>query len=368
MRILFLIGSYGVGGKERQLAELIKVLPSNEFELHLLVKNHSAFYLEGIRDQLRSFRSLDRKHFGLSALIDYAKYISSLKPDIVHSWATPTSVLAIFARLICKHKFILIDGSIRQAPPKVNWLSGYGFQRKVIAWFSNIIVANSLAGLKSYAIDNRKGKVIYNGIDLNRFNNLVDREDIKQKNEIKTPYSIIMVASFSDMKDHDKFINVAKEISYIRQDVTFVAVGNGIHFKRIKKRVLDEHIINVIFIGQVSDVESQVSAVDIGVLFSPHGEGISNSIMEYMALGKPVIADDAGGTGEIVKHGITGYLLANESPKTIAGLISDLLVDNKQRKEMGEAGRKLIRESFTIERMGKEIEKVYQGILVNLTK
>jgi glycosyltransferase involved in cell wall biosynthesis len=113
----------------------------------------------------------------------------------------------------------------------------------------------------------------------------------------------------------------------------------------------------------VDDVEAIVSIADIGILYSLFGEGISNAIMEYMALGKPVIANDSGGTKEIVKHETNGYLITNESPRVIAGLINDLLNDKEKRIKMGEAGRKLIHESFTIDRMGKEFEKVYQEVI-----
>lgn len=172
-------------------------------------------------------------------------------------------------------------------------------------------------------------------------------------------YSQIMVASFSAMKGYDKFVDIAKETNLIKNDVTFLAVGGGIHLERIKKRVLDEQISNVSFTGEVNNVESLVSIADIGVLFSPYGEGISNSILEYMAMGKPVIANDAGGTKEIVKHEINGYLITNETLEEIVGLINHLL----KMQKMGEAGRKLIHESFTIKKMGREFESVYHELV-----
>jgi glycosyltransferase involved in cell wall biosynthesis len=83
-----------------------------------------------------------------------------------------------------------------------------------------------------------------------------------------------------------------------------------------------------------------------------------------MALGKPVIANDAGGTKEIVKHRVNGYLISTETTKEIAELINNLLNDKEKRQKMGDAGKKLIHEFFTIERMGKEFEKVYQEIAI----
>ena len=131
--------------------------------------------------------------------------------------------------------------------------------------------------------------------------------------------------------------------------------------------MFSENIKNVIFTGKINNVEPLVNIADIGLLFSNkliHGEGISNSIIEYMALGNPVIANDAGGTKEIVKHGINGFLISNESAQEIADLINNLLDDKKKREKMGVAGKRLIHESFAIERMGKEFVKVYEDIEV----
>jgi glycosyltransferase involved in cell wall biosynthesis len=363
MRILFFIESLHSGGKERRLVELLTYIKKKpEYELMVVLTKPEIHYKQFLELGIPHI-VLERNGFRKAPLIfiKFHKICRKYRPDIVHTWGNVVTFYSLPA--IIMQGIPLVNGQIASALPKISKFSKLSVMSKINFRFSKIIVANSYAGLKSFAIGGDKGKVIYNGINLDRFKNLAPKETVKNEYGVKTAYAIIMVASFSDMKDHDKFIDLAKEFANLRKDATFIAVGDGIHLQRIKQRVLDEQITNVIFTGQVDDVESLVSMAAIGVLFSPRGEGISNSIMEYMALGKPVIASAAGGTKEIVKHGINGYLIGNESIQTIAGLIAGLLNDKELRTKMGEAGRKLVQESFTVERMGREFEEVYRELL-----
>jgi glycosyltransferase involved in cell wall biosynthesis len=85
-------------------------------------------------------------------------------------------------------------------------------------------------------------------------------------------------------------------------------------------------------------VESYINVMDVCVL-ATFTEGISNSVMEYMALGKPVVATEGGGTGELVRSGETGFLVKPSDPGMMAGKIEELISDEELRKRMGEMGK-----------------------------
>ncbi len=96
--------------------------------------------------------------------------------------------------------------------------------------------------------------------------------------------------------------------------------------------------------------------MDICVL-STFTEGISNAILEYMALEKPVIATDGGGTNEIVENEKTGFLIPQKNPSALAEKLDVLLNDKDLRIKMGKAGREQIERQFSIENMvGSYIE------------
>src|SRR5690606_23696683 len=114
--------------------------------------------------------------------------------------------------------------------------------------------------------------------------------------------------------------------------------------------------IQMHFLGRINDVEALVNACDIGMLFSPHGEGISNTLLEYMALGKPVIANKIGGNTEIIIDNRNGHLVENQTEEDIAKIIIDLIDDKEKRQRFGELSKQIIKERFTIEKMGQEFE------------
>ena len=363
MKILFFIGTLCAGGKERQLIELLFYLKRNtNYDLLVVLRRNLIEYPAFKELNIPCIKLTENYKKGDKTLhFRFYKICRQYRPNIIHTWGGMPAFVSILAITLLRIPHI--NFQIQNVAPPIKKWNIKNLINRINFKFSKIIIANSYAGLAAYRPEKRKSKVIYNGINMNRFNNLPDKQLTRNKYGLCTSYIIIMVASFSDNKDYDLFVEIAKIISFKRNDVTFLAIGSGIHLERIKKKVFDDQIKNVLFTGLNHEVENLIDIADIGVLFSPNGEGISNSIMEYMALGKPVIANDAGGTKEIVRAGVSGYLITNESSKEIAGLINELLSDKEKKQKMGEVGRKLIHESFTIDRMGKEFDKVYHDIL-----
>ena len=120
------------------------------------------------------------------------------------------------------------------------------------------------------------------------------------------------------------------------------------------------------FLGRQENVESIINIFNIGILMSNnkvHGEGISNSIMEYMILGKPVIATIGGGTRELVVDQQTGFLVKSESPEKLAEQILLLLKDTVLANKIGKAGKKRIISEFGLDKMVNKYYKLYQTMI-----
>ena len=121
----------------------------------------------------------------------------------------------------------------------------------------------------------------------------------------------------------------------------------------------------ILFIENCDSPESYIAASDLCFLLSNteiHGEGISNAIIEYMALAKPVIASDCGGNNEIIDEGETGFLVRNNDCTTIVELTRKLLTNKALIREMGQKGKAKIVQSFTIERMISAYIDLYEEI------
>jgi glycosyltransferase involved in cell wall biosynthesis len=264
----------------------------------------------------------------------------------------------------------LVNSQITAAPPKLNKWSMLNLIDRINFHFSKVILSNSKAGIESYKPPKRKIKVIYNGINMARFENLPDINHVKSKYGICTPYAVVMVASFTYNKDYSLFFSIAEKVTKVRDDITFIGVGgydkDDAEYRRFLKLSCGNK--RIFFPGKISDVEALVNVCNIGILFSNklvHGEGISNSIMEYMSLAKPVLANDAGGTKEIVHHNKNGYLIVNQNEEEIIALIIGLINDQEKCKSFGKVGKRIIEESFSLGRMGKAFEQVYEEVLAN---
>lgn len=364
MRILFFIGTLCTGGKERRLIELLSYLKKNtNHEMMVLLRrdqvDYPAFYGLDIPYKLLT-EKYKKKDIALH--LKFYKICKGFRPDIIHTWGSMPAFVSLLGIILLKIPHV--NSQITEAPPQIKKLSLSNIVNRINFYFSSIILSNSKAGLESFSPPHIKSRVIYNGINFERFVELSPNETMKKKYRIKSLYTVIMVASFTQNKDYDLFFKIAEHIINLRADITFIGAGgagkNDLEFQRLNS--LARGNPKILFPGRINDVEALVNACDVGVLFSPNGEGISNSILEYMALGKPVIANDAGGTKELLRHNENGYLVTTESVEEIVDMILMLIDNPEKRKAFGKRGKEIIDEAFTLEKMGKAFEKIYYDL------
>lgn len=367
MRILFFLESLQTGGKERRAAELMSYLKEQGgYEIGLVLTEEEIHY-DYVRKVVSKITILKRRglKYDPGIILRFYKVCRDFKPDIIHSWGKMATFYSIPAKVLCR--IPLVANLIADTIKGYGKLSKYALLLKTNVFFSNRVLANSLAGLEKYGLNSAKSKVIYNGVRLSRFSEQFDAMAVRKEFGIQSKYVVVMVATFSEYKDYDLFVNTAKEISSRRNDITFIAVGEGPEFERIKLRIADEHVENIILAGRHKNVERIVSAADIGLLCTK-SEGISNSIIEYMALGKPVIASDiTGGSRELINEGITGYCTPRD-PVLISELIIRLADDRELRLSMGAKGKERIQQDFSVSRMGEEYMSLYDEVFTSKSR
>jgi len=255
----------------------------------------------------------------------------------------------------------LINASIQNAFPGggVRWKL-----ERLLLKVSDYRVANSYAGLHSrgFTEKERKNIVIVNGFDFSRVERSFTNENSYLHARAGKTKTVGMVAGFSRYKDYPTFIRAAREISRRRKDVLFVTVGDGDALEACRKMAADVGAIK--FLGKRKNVEEIVATFDIGVL-STFTEGISNSLMEYMALRKPVVATDGGGTRELVMDGETGFLVPPGNPAALAAKIEYLLDNPDTARRMGEAGEARLKREFSLTSMVEGTVKLYELALTN---
>ena len=352
-----LTDSLQCGGKERQLLELLQGLSTNNIHFEVVSMKKDVHYEKFFSLDIKIHFLVRKYMFDPTVFFRLCKICRKFKPDIIHTWDSLTSFYVTPIAKLLNIKLIL--GSIQSAPDSFDLFSLVWVIRLITFPFSDKIVSNSYAGLQSYKVK-KKSICIHNGFDQTRIRQCEDKDIVKRKFGINTENVVGMVASFSDFKDYETYISAAKMILENRSDTTFLAIGDGINLKKCKKKGFGFQGIK--FLGLQNDIESIVNVFNVGVL-STYTEGISNSIMEYMALGKPVIATNGGGTKELVIDGVTGVLIEPESPDLMAEKI-EYLIDNREiSEEMGQKGKKRIETQFSIEKMAKTYYDLYSDLL-----
>lgn len=358
MKVLLIIDGLRKGGTQRRFCEVAKGLSIRKFDCEIIALNdvvdYPYIYDYGYKVHIFG-RSLKKDP---SVFFKIFRIVKNFKPDIIHSWGTMSPIYLLPTVLLTRVPFVnsMIYDSRRPLFSKID------FRARLVFPFSDVILANSYAGLKAYKANPRKTKVIYNGFDFKRITNLKLKEDIRKELGINTSVTVGMVSSFNHYKDYETYIKVAIKMCTANADLTFVSVGDGQLLSEMKALVPDELKNRILFAGMIMDVESVVNVFDICVL-STFGEGISNSILEYMALGKPVIATNLGGTSETIVEGVTGYLVPKSSPDLMQEKIQTLIDDPKLREIMGEEGKKRVESVFSFENMVGSTIEVYNELL-----
>jgi glycosyltransferase involved in cell wall biosynthesis len=205
--------------------------------------------------------------------------------------------------------------------------------------------------------------VIYNGFD---FSGRLAAPDPALRAElgIATPYAVGMVARFGAHKDYPCYFAAAEQILARRDDITFLAIGDGPGLEAWQARFAQQPRVRVL--GRRGDVERICAVLDAGVLATAvgaHGEGISNALTEFLAVGKPVVATDDGGNRELVGEHGCGLLVPPADPGALAAAIERLIDRPDEARAMGGKGACVVREVFSREAMVDAWLALYRQIL-----
>jgi glycosyltransferase involved in cell wall biosynthesis len=202
---------------------------------------------------------------------------------------------------------------------------------------------------------------IYNHVNFARCNR--DGSEFRRKLGIAPDRPVVMQVSWIiPDKGWDDLLEAARLVVARNPAVLFVMVGEGADRKRYMQQAdgmgLQDHVV---WTGIVADPMQQgtYAAADVVCQVSRWEEGFGFVIAEAMASGRPMIGTRAGAIPELVRDGISGYLVDRRDPEALAGRILDLLGDAELRRRMGEAGREFALRNFNAETNIAEFLKLY---------
>jgi glycosyltransferase involved in cell wall biosynthesis len=233
------------------------------------------------------------------------------------------------------------------------------------------VVANSTAvrdWLVGLGMDERRVVTIPNGIVVPSEPRLNKDGSVRRQLGIPPDAPVIAaVCRLNQNKGLEYFLRAAVALRPRFPEARFLIVG-GSYFDPLYPKTLEQLTTQlglndrVIFAGERNDVPRVLQEIDISVLPSLN-EGLSNSLLEAMAAGLPVVATRVGGNPEVVQHGKTGLLVPPRDPQALAEAITRILESPEMSRQFGRAGFDRVKDNFSLAATVRRTEDLYMSLL-----
>jgi len=371
LEVLLVTPTLRVGGNERQIVNLAKVLSEKNIGVTVCclvdegpLANEARSY--GI-DVITTGR---RGRFDPGQIGRVSQIIASKGIMIVHSFRFGANLWGRLAGII-KRVPVLIASKRNVFTPKTF------LQRRLdhfLMRYTDIMAVNAQA-VKDYLVSYEdwspeKICVIHNGIDYHVFqdpqmSNSQSVANIRSEWKLSSHGPVVLqMCRFSPQKKIETFLEAVKLVSQKIPSVSYVLAGTSkiaeeqAYDQVVRKKINSLGLENVVsLVGEVP-AKRALSVADMVVQTSSR-EGLPNVILEAMAAGKPVIATDAGGTRECVADGKTGFIVSVGDSEAVARRIIELLKDADKRKQFGQRAQELVKTQFSLDKLGSETKRMY---------
>ena len=202
--------------------------------------------------------------------------------------------------------------------------------------------------------------LIYNGVDLDRYDHQEPCCTLHEEYDIEPSAQIVgVVARLEPEKGHPTLLEAWPLVLRAAPNAYLLVVGEGSQRDALERQAGALGIANrVVFTGRRDDVPAVTAALDVAVLPS-YREAQGLTILEALALSRPVVASNVGGIPEVIDDGVTGLLVPPHDPAALAAAIVRFLTDHPFADTIAKAGHDMVHDRFCIELMVKAIERIY---------
>lgn len=398
IKVLHLIKSLGRGGAEKLIPETALIHDRERFEFHCLYFYHQT---NNIVDELEAagitVHLIPSSNLALFFQVQKVqKFVLENGFDIIHAHLPWAGILSRFVGNKIKIPIVYTEHNTWERYNKVSyWGNRVTFKHQDIA----IAVSNEVAlsmQLNSFFDPYQRGgrlkiKVVQNGVNTEEFRRVAgikyqvssifhhggqekqeargkrqDSQALSRTKSINIPEGapvIGKVAVFRSQKRLWLWVEVALRILKKHPEVHFLLVGDGEWRERIEKQINESgKAKNFHLVGVQKNVIPFLSMMNI-YLSSSEFEGLPIAMLEAMSCEVPVVATRAGGIGEVIQHGVQGYLTEVENWEELETYCITLLEDQDLYEKMALAARERVIEKFSMRRMVGELEEIYRGVL-----
>ena len=369
IRLLKFLAYLAIGGSERQVFNIRQGLDRSRFDLHLgcfgRFDEQIPVDLSGTPLEVYKIGKL----YGPRALRECLRlrsYLRRQRIDVVHAYNFYANVFAVPAARLARVPVVL--ASIRDTGEV--WTANQRAVNRLACRLADRVVVNAETikrGLVEEGYRPEQIVVVHNGIICPPVKEGQDRILHRELGLSPDDVLIGVVCRIARVKGLEYFLDAARDILARIPKAKFVIIGDNSFNPEYREELKQQTIRlglqdSVIFTGFRLDVQKILSSLAVSVLPSLK-EGLSNSLLESMAAGVPVVATNVGGNPEVVIHGETGLLVPPKNSDALVEAICRVVLTPRLHQSFGQAGRRRVLEHFSNERMIRTVERLYMDLL-----
>jgi glycosyltransferase involved in cell wall biosynthesis len=368
VRVVEVMATGTNGGAQEHVFGLVSRMDRANYDVRIVSLSHGS-----------SVRRMEKAGFDVTVIDEpddrtavqaLAALLSEMEPEVIHNHMYRAEVVGTRAALLlgelgCKRPAII--STIHSS--RIRCVDDRVALRQLTPLMDHVIVVSKAIEQK-IAEEGRAGapvSLIYNGVDLQRYNHQQPCCTLHEEYSIPEDSPIVgVVARLEAEKGHRVLLDAWPRVLALHPEAWLLIVGEGSERNSLEAQAATLGIADhVVFTGRREDVPAVTAALDVAVLPS-YREAQGLSVLEAMALSRPVVASNVGGIPEMIEDEVSGLLVPPGDSAMLAAAISRLLSDHPFADMLAKRGHDLVHDRFCIELMTSQIEALYDEAAVRL--
>lgn len=301
------------------------------------------------------------------ALPKILRLVRKEKFELIHAHTRVTQVLAFFIKLFTGTPFVT---------------TAHGFYKNRLGrkyfkcWGSRVIAISPLVAeelAKTHGVAFSSIRTVLNGMDVEGFSKKIqnnDSEKIRMEYGIRQDAFVLgCVARLVEDKGHHYLIEAVHHLKKANPQIFLLIIGDGRQKKKLERQIRRRHLKDhVRILSSQQDLAKCYSIMDLFAHPATYREGFGLSILEAMAAKIPVIVTNIWAVNTIIRHGINGFMVEPKNSNALADMISFAMAHPEQALSVANNAYDMAKESYSIDRMVRELETVYTETLAEARK
>jgi glycosyltransferase involved in cell wall biosynthesis len=364
IRVLELLTTSALGGGPRQVYDLARRLPRDEFEVTVAAPRDGVFF-ERFRALGLAVTEVGADRLDPRALRATLRLVRGRGIQVIHSHGKGAG---LYGRLAARwtgvpavHTFHGIH--YERYPPRLAQLY-LALERRLARWTRTVISVSATQEAEALALGlfaSSQSATVVNGVDLEEQDRLVAKAPLAREGLglARDLFVLGTVARFDPVKRLDALVGALGALR--RPGVALLLVGGGPERARLRRLAAGARLDGrVVFAGWLDEPARAFPAIDLYVSASQK-EGLPLAVLDAMGAGLAVVATDVPGHRDVVRHGETGLLVPPGGEQALAAAIETLVDDPERRRRMGRAGRERVRTEFGVAAMVEKTGAIYRA-------